>query len=1645
MFWISPYSQSGLGGVLESVQHIKLKRVRGTYSKIILKLNMKKYLQYFSTALFFIMICNRVFAQTAPVISYPNNPTTPTYVYTAGSAISPLNITNTGGAVTANSLTTFSTDPSGGQPYGIAYDPTTGDIITDDYANGDVYRYSPSGALLNTYTASIHAGGPKDIVVDNSGNIFVANGLGGNIVKITPAGVTTTISAPSAPFNQPDGMTINRVTGTIYIADQGTDDVYSIASGATTATVYKSGFTDLYGVTVNSSTGVVYVSEYTPQADIKQISTSGVVTTFVSKAAGGFTDLRNLDIDAAGDIFVANYGNNSIDEFSPTGVFLGHIVTGLNQPRATAEDVFGNLYIANSGGGDVEEYSTAFYSINIPLPAGMSFNTTTGQITGTPTVTSPTTVYTVVGHNSHGSGYTTVTITVDPTAPTGTGDFTCGSGVVNLTASGGFPAGGTYNWYAASTGGAALATGAAYNPSISTTTTFYLDYTQGGVTCAARVPVVGTVSANPIISTAPTSGAYFSYSFTGGITTDISGSNNGTKNGAPVTTADRYSTAGNAYSFASASSQYISTTTSYVSPGPQAFSISVWFQTSTAGGYLVGFGNLQTGNSTNVDRVLYIGSNGQLYFGLAPGGTKKTLNTVATYNDGNWHHAVATFSAANGSNIYVDGALAASDPTMNAVLATAGYWRVAHDVLTGYTNPPASAYFNGALDDIAVANTELTPAQINVLYGAGSSALFCPGNPLSLTVNTVASCTYSWVGPSGSGFTSALQNPTVPAANAIAGIYVCTVTGAAGCTSVIKVTAPSNVITYTWTGAAGTTVPTTAGNWDHLPLFTSTTNLVIPTGLAKYPLLTANESVWGLTIASGASFSLGGFTLSVGCNIINNASTGGTGILYGSNNSSGITWNGSYAAQSYTGTNTTNTAQIGIMTINNSSAGTISINSGPVDIYNLLTMTKGNLSVSASPAALTLKSSIALTASVTAIPLGCGITGNVNVERYIQGSSSISSVIKRGYRLISSTVYTGTVSGVNVFDINYLKNSVLVSGLNGTGNGFNVTTPSNNASVYLFREDDLPPPTNGTFFRYQYNWKGIAQINNSPVYNIGIQKRLTTTNLADTITNIPVGNGVLFFFRGNTTLSNGTTAGTKIAAPFNYPEDVVTTQVGSLNTGTVNVKLWFANAGNGLNNNFSVTSGYVGYGTSSLTGGYTCVGNPYASTINWEKYNRNGSNSSIYGAGSMPSKIWIFNQYNDQYEAYTQKTTISSAADTTTTVNPGTAQGAASNMIFSGQGFFIKATVANSQTLSFRETAKTSTQPSTTSLYDQMSTPHSGPKEFVIQPEPLFRLKLIKDTINTDEIVIRMNKQSSMKFVDSEDAEDLGGSNALESLSAFSADSMALSIDYMPFPGKQTEVVPLLVDATASGSYKLANTQLDNLQPIYKIWLKDAFTNDSLLMKAGATYSFTIDKSNPATFGTKRFTVVIGQDTTFAYKLLNFTANKTSSAVPQVQLTWTTKNEQNYTSFTVERSTDGGKTFAVIGGLPGTGAGNYSLLDNSPVEGTNLYRLKQEDLNDSITYSKAVPVQFSGAISKLSVYPNPATSLINVSIADNAGVKPPYTIQITNTSGFVIRQVNSAQQNWQTNIGDLMPGTYIVKVHNSTDNTNVGDSKFVKL
>lgn len=153
---------------------------------------------------------------------------------------------------------------------------------------------------------------------------------------------------------------------------------------------------------------------------------------------------------------------------------------------------------------------------------------------------------------------------------------------------------------------------------------------------------------------------------------------------------------------------------SQVTSDPRAYSLELWVKsTTTRGGKLVGFGNRQTGLSSSYDRHVYMTTSGQLVFGAYSGG-RVTVASPSAYNDGRWHHVVATMGA-TGMALYVDGSAVASNPNTGSQPFN-GYWRVGGDSLTGWPSAPGSAYFNGSIDEVAIYQYALTGDQVASHY-----------------------------------------------------------------------------------------------------------------------------------------------------------------------------------------------------------------------------------------------------------------------------------------------------------------------------------------------------------------------------------------------------------------------------------------------------------------------------------------------------------------------------------------------------------------------------------------------------------------------------------------------------------------------------------------------------------------------------------------------------------------------------------------------------------------------------------------------------------------------------------------------------------------------------------------------------------------
>ncbi|MEU2250486.1 LamG domain-containing protein [Streptomyces sp. NPDC019224] len=145
------------------------------------------------------------------------------------------------------------------------------------------------------------------------------------------------------------------------------------------------------------------------------------------------------------------------------------------------------------------------------------------------------------------------------------------------------------------------------------------------------------------------------------------------------------------------------------------YSVETWIRTTTTrGGKIIGFGSNTLELSGKYDKHVYMLNNGRLTFGTSNGGGQ-TVSTTGAYNDGAWHHVVAT-QGSGGMALYVDGQLRASNSRYTKNASYTGYWRVGGDNLATWPNRPTSNFFAGQIDETAVYPAALTAAQVSAHY-----------------------------------------------------------------------------------------------------------------------------------------------------------------------------------------------------------------------------------------------------------------------------------------------------------------------------------------------------------------------------------------------------------------------------------------------------------------------------------------------------------------------------------------------------------------------------------------------------------------------------------------------------------------------------------------------------------------------------------------------------------------------------------------------------------------------------------------------------------------------------------------------------------------------------------------------------------------
>ncbi len=101
---------------------------------------------------------------------------------------------------------------------------------------------------------------------------------------------------------------------------------------------------------------------------------------------------------------------------------------------------------------------------------------------------------------------------------------------------------------------------------------------------------------------------------------------------------------------------------------------------------------------------------------------------------------------------------------------------------------------------------------------------------------------------------------------------------------------------------------------------------------------------------------------------------------------------------------------------------------------------------------------------------------------------------------------------------------------------------------------------------------------------------------------------------------------------------------------------------------------------------------------------------------------------------------------------------------------------------------------------------------------------------------------------------------------------------------------------------------------------------------------------------------------------------------------------------------------------------SYTFYDETPLPGSNYYRLKQIDLDGKISYSIVVSLSF-GSSSKITISPNPASTSVTIT-----GLSAGQVLRLTSLNGSILQEKIVTGEREYLQIGWLAAGTYIMQV-----------------
>jgi sugar lactone lactonase YvrE len=276
-------------------------------------------------------------------------------------------------------------------------------------AGKGISGYSGDGGAATNAELNLPAG----VGVDSIGNLFIADHFNSRIREVGTNGIITTLAgdafvgysgdggpATNAEVRDPMGVAVDSV-GNVFIADTINNRIREVSTNGIITTVagtYGLGWSGDGGPATNAllnspsgvavdSIGNLFIAD-TENNRVREVGTNGIMTlvagnTFIVGSGysgdGGLATNAQLHsptgvaMDSAGNLFIADQGNNCIREVDTNGIITtlagngggdysgdGGLATNaqLNAPAGVAVDGTGNLFIADLGNNRIRVVDT---------------------------------------------------------------------------------------------------------------------------------------------------------------------------------------------------------------------------------------------------------------------------------------------------------------------------------------------------------------------------------------------------------------------------------------------------------------------------------------------------------------------------------------------------------------------------------------------------------------------------------------------------------------------------------------------------------------------------------------------------------------------------------------------------------------------------------------------------------------------------------------------------------------------------------------------------------------------------------------------------------------------------------------------------------------------------------------------------------------------------------------------------------------------------------------------------------------------------------------------------------------------------------------------------------------------------------------